>query len=583
MRRLPSAVASPSPHAMLPPRDMPPPYDVSASLVKDAALDAEIVQIKHEIHELEQHIRRLKEPHSYDVASGRRKSSRSPIRRVWTLVRHAQAAHRLAELATLRNALDRAYSARRDLCVRRNHVRAPLCRLSAEILIQILEELVEDYTAPISSEGSFKWPEMLAKPLWPRVRLVCACLNTAVLACPVLWTNVHLGLKSLWTPLHTAYVGNRGLSMTYVDTGVSRLKLDDRVYPAIAPRRARHARVYLEQPFGEAHDVLGRALPYLYSLVYSVRGVPAQITSAWGSHPSSVFQALTQLVLRGITLHATGLQFPSLVHFELDRVVAQDGTAPLFALLRASPHLEFLWLHTRFNSQVFECPSIVECLPSLKTLHLGCHPLDAAVLVDALPAPADTYHIAALDFNARMDVDDWARILSLFSSVPGVDISDSTCIRVDCPRMHTPRVCLTVVDRDVKQGMHAALKHTQKLRVGMEIMFLFDPLCNSLDQLTYLALPKVCVTTYGRELRDWFAKRAGLGRGIHTVDFYGYQDLRPSPYPLDRLEWNLLATGAVEVILHDGREVGRRRPSWQLTRVPCPVPRILAVIDVCGV
>jgi hypothetical protein len=526
------------------------------------ALDAEIVHVDYKILALEKRIQSVhSEATALDTDAGSRVPPEStlllsPIARMWSLVRQARRSQQDAQRTKLSVKLLRLRETRRDLCKRRNNTVSALCRLPAEIQIQIVRGLVDDYCALMPSGVLFGCHMTPIKPHWPRVRQVCSVLNATVLACPILWSNVHFALESPWTALHTSCVGSRSLFMSYADDGGIRPVLANL---AVLPRPVNHARVYLSKPFEELHAAVGQMLPHLRSLVYSVRSGAAPVSASWVPHQPPVLRSLTQLVLRGVTLSVQGLQFPNLVHLELERVWVEDGPAPLFTLLRASPHLEFLRLHTRFTRQVLYCPSLRASLPALRTLHLGCDHLDATVLINALPAPADTFHVTTHDTHPRLHFHDYTRIPLLFSGTPVVDISDRHYIRVDHVGIHTPRVCFTGVVRGVEHEGHSVLEHTQKLRVGTDIAFFFTIPAKILHALVHLEIPKACVSTHGRDLLGWFRQRAETRRALHTVNFYGDQATNYSLYALESLEEDILAMGAVEFVLHDGREVGRRR------------------------
>jgi hypothetical protein len=479
----------------------------------------------------------------------------------------SQLQRRMRQLQTSRNAL------------------APLCRLPAEVMVNIAEFAIAcDWkTRQIYPDRDEVWSWRDGRT---RVSSICSQVRSVVLSAQRLWAYVDLSQSSEWNHICVERARMVPLDVFYEEEGE-----ETREY-RIDPTRRLGQRAKEELSLGQSlQAILPQAervelhvsglytiaprletmlchpsLPRLRSLEYVVAsGEPAD---DYFHDPGQFLRGaplLTQLVLGGLGMPVSTLCLPSLIRLELWEVSITESPATMIAFLDRSPALQHLHLQINYdrnyhdnsdnsgNGEVLCDITRPTRLSSLRTLYIHTALSFTMAHLTALPTPSEELCVRMIgrshqgqQTNKALHEEVFSYLWPMFCvELPGPiammgDVSvlgRPVKIEIDHPGINIGRISYSYYDKPI--GMYSILNRVHSIQLDLrerEGLDLFELLkqfrpdrWNPLSDL--LSVHHIIFNTNAhcgglpshQSLIMWLQARVFAGRRLRLLDFRGAQ------------------------------------------------------------
>jgi hypothetical protein len=273
-----------------------------------------------------------------------------------------------------------------SLCARRNTLASPLCRIPAEILQEILHEIILVCFELQSRYSGVVPTTTLPASGYSAAFATCTHIRSLALDSPIVWSYIHLGQAPEWIDLCIERARSSPLTLVMWPRTPA---YEERL--AALFTRTKELIVHLLGRGWASPLVLARLLhdpmPHLYSLMVSTN--PAL---ELGSH----FLEGKPTLLTRLNLHQVDVIsiacLPALVDLRLHNVKISRSMADLIQTLGNSPLLEYVSV-SAIHCVEREVVSMRIELPHLQNLNLDADIFSVSVLLRNLPDPSSNLSI----------------------------------------------------------------------------------------------------------------------------------------------------------------------------------------------
>jgi hypothetical protein len=470
----------------------------------------------------------------------------------------SQLQRRMRQLQTSRNAL------------------APLCRLPAEIMVNIAEFAIAcDWeTREIYPDHDEVWSWRDGRA---RVSSICSQVRSVILSAQHLWAYVDLSQSSEWNNICVERARMVPLVVFYEEEGEEMREY--RIDPTRRRQRAKEEpslgqslQAILPQAERVELHVVGPytiaprletmlchpSLPRLRSLEYVVdSGEPAD---EYFHDPAQFLRGaplLTQLELGGLGMSVSTLRLPSLVRLELQNVSITESPATMIAFLDRSPALQHLHLHVGYDDSDDSDDSEVLCnitqpsrLSSLRTLFIKTALPFIMAHLTALPTPSEelcvhmitgscwgqqtnkALHEEVFSHLWPMFCVEWPGPIAMMGDVSRVTLRGPVRINIDHPGVDIGRINYRYYDTSIDMYSVLNCVHSIQVDLGKGGSGLFGPLAqlrpdrwNPLNDL--LSVDHIIFNTEAhrgslpshQSLIMWLKARVFAGHRLRLLDF----------------------------------------------------------------